>query len=94
MICARKGCKNKFEPRTHNQKYCCDDCCKIATNLNIKNKYQEKKNRLAGKKRFCKNKGCDNSLTKYNEGNICSTCISKQKKEERQEILRMLNGIN
>lgn len=94
MICARKGCKNKFEPRTHNQKYCCDECCKIATNLNIKKKYQDKKQRLAGKKRFCKNKNCKQILTKYNEGNICNLCLAKEKKKEREEILEMLNGVS
>lgn len=94
MICARKGCKNKFEPRTHNQKYCCDECCKIATNLNIKNKYQEKKQRLAGKKRLCKTKGCSQALTKYNEGSICNVCLAKEKEKERKELLEMLNGIS
>jgi hypothetical protein len=92
MICASKSCNNKFEPKTHNQKYCSDECCKIATNLKIKEKYNAKKDRLAGKKRICKNKGCTSELGRYNEGDVCGGCVSKQKEMERQEILAILNG--
>jgi hypothetical protein len=92
--CAYKPCKNKFEPRTHNQKYCSDECCKIATNLNIKKKYQDRKQRLAGKKRYCKNRGCEFELTMYNAGDICGSCLSKERENERQEVLRILNGFS
>jgi hypothetical protein len=54
MICSNDGCVNEFEPKTHNQKYCSDECCKIATNIKIKEKYYYKKARLAGEKFICK----------------------------------------
>lgn len=92
--CAYRSCKNKFEPKTHNQKYCSDECCKIATNLNIKKKYQERKDRLAGKKRICKTKGCVQELTMYNESDVCHGCIAKEREQERQDLLGMLNGIS
>jgi hypothetical protein len=90
--CAYKPCKNKFEPKTHNQKYCSDECCKIATNLNIKKKYQDRKDRLAGKKRICKNKDCYQELGRYQEGQICNLCLAKERERDRQDLLGMLNG--
>ena len=92
MICDYEDCSNSFEPKTHNQKYCSDECCRTATNIKIKEKYYEKKARLAGKKRICKTKGCGLELVMYNQGVICNTCISKEKEQERQVLLSILNG--
>ena len=50
MICAYKECFNEFEAKTHNQKYCSDECCRTATNIKIKERYYENKARLNGKK--------------------------------------------
>lgn len=94
MKCAYKPCKNKFEPKTHNQKYCSDECCRIATNLNIKKKYYDKKARLAGKERICKNKGCKHKLTMYNESDICGSCVAKEKENERQDVLEIISGFS
>ena len=94
IVCANRGCKNKFNPKTHNQKYCSDDCCKIATNRKIKEKNSARLDRLAGKKRVCKNKGCDQLLGRYQEGNTCNVCQAKEREKDRQDILRMLNGIS
>lgn len=92
MICAYDECKKPFEPKTHNQKYCSDECCRTATNIKIKEKYYEKKDRLAGKKRICKTKGCGLELVMYNQGNICNTCLSKEREKERQDLLSMISG--
>ena len=43
MICAREECGIEFEQKTHNQKYCSDECCRIATNKRIMDKYYKKK---------------------------------------------------
>ena len=43
MICLNLECSKLFEPKTHNQKYCSDDCCRVATNKKIMEKYYEKK---------------------------------------------------
>ena len=42
MICENKECKKKFTPKTHNQKYCKDECCRIATKKSIMRKKQLK----------------------------------------------------
>ena len=45
--CYLKTCKNKFKPKTYNQKYCCIECQRIAMNernkKNSKIKYEEEK---------------------------------------------------
>jgi len=87
VICFNDGCEVEFEPKTHNMKYCSDICCREATNAKIKQKYYEKKERLAGKKRVCKARGCTTILSRYNAESICSTCESKEKAEERKSIL-------
>lgn len=94
MICAYKKCKNKFEPKTHNQKYCSDECCRIATNEKLRKQYYDRKDRLAGKKRICKTKGCTSELLRYNEGDICTLCIAKKAEKDRQEILEMIRRVS
>lgn len=93
MICAREDCDISFEPKTHNQKYCSDSCCRIATNIKIKQKYYEKRDRLKGVSRYCKNKGCSNKLSRYNAGDTCEMCNAKQKRKNRQDLLDILNGV-
>ena len=94
MKCAYDKCKKPFEPKTHNQKYCCDECCRTATNIKIKEKYYEKKARLAGKKRICKTKGCNQLLSMYQEGIVCSVCQAKEKTKNRSELLDMVNAVS
>lgn len=94
MKCAYDQCKKPFEPKTHNQKYCCDECCRTATNIKIKEKYYEKKARLAGKKRICKNKGCNQLLSMYQEDSICHPCQAAEKENERKYLLEILNGFS
>jgi hypothetical protein len=92
MICAYEDCNNEFEAKTHNQKYCSDECCKIATNVKIKEKYQTIKDRKAGIKFKCKNRGCNQILNRYSNGDECEVCKAKRVASERKNILEMLNG--
>jgi hypothetical protein len=94
MICAYDKCEGvkEFEPKTHNQKYCSDECCKIATNIKIKEKYYYKKARAAGVKFTCATRGCNQILSRFTTGEVCEGCKSKEKEKERKDILDMLNG--
>jgi hypothetical protein len=92
MICAYEDCQKEFEPKTHNQKYCSDECCRIATNEKLKDAYYEKKARLAGKQRKCKTSGCNVILSMYNEGNICDKCKGKKKESERKLLVDMVKN--
>lgn len=93
MICAYDECDNEFEAKTHNQKYCSDECCRIATNQKIKQKYYEKKARLAGKKRVCKTRGCKVLLSRYNPDDICSSCEANEKKKIRDSLVLMVTDV-
>ena len=94
MICAHNECNNEFEPKTHNQKYCSDECCREATNLKIKQKYYEKKERLNGKKRTCSSKNCSTILSRYNSSNICEPCQAKEKFEDRSNVIGMMRSVS
>jgi hypothetical protein len=96
MICAYDKCEGQkeFNPKTHNQKYCSDECCRIATNQKLKDAYYEKKARLAGKERICKSKGCNVILSRYNPEKYCMDCINKDKEEQRKRIRQMVKNVN
>ena len=93
MICAYEECNNKFEPKTHNQKYCSDECCRVATNKKLKDQYYERKARLAGVIFRCANKGCNNALSRYSNNKVCDMCTSKEKTQERTNIINMLKDV-
>lgn len=91
MICANTDCLNdrEFTPKTHNQKYCSDECCRIATNKKIMEKYYEKKAIRSGQKRYCKK--CKSSLSRYNSSSICAMCEKNITNSDKDIIIRMLN---
>lgn len=89
MICANKECAKEFDAKTHNQKYCSDDCCRIATNKKIMEKYYEKKAIRNGAKRLCRS--CKSSLSRYNSENICSLCLKSNSTKHNNDILEALN---
>ena len=72
MICINSECKKDFEAKTHNQKYCSDECCRVATNKRIMEKYYEKKAIKNGALRNCKK--CKIVLSRYNSDPLCSSC--------------------
>lgn len=89
MICAREDCQKEFSAKTHNQKYCSDECCRIATNKRIMEKYYEKKAIRSGSARYCSK--CKNKLSKYNYTAVCHTCEAKDKSDKKKKLLEMLN---
>lgn len=92
--CAYDECGKEFVKSTHNQKYCCDTCCRTATNLKIREKYYENKERLKGKKRYCKTRGCQNLLSRYNSENVCQQCESKRESVVRKSLVGMLRNVS
>lgn len=94
MICAYNECKKDFNPKTHNQKYCGDDCCRTATNEKLKEAYYEKKARLQGKKRICKTVDCTTTLSRYNEGKICGKCLATIEKNKQKELIAMVRDVS
>lgn len=94
MICANKECLNNknFTPKTHNQKYCSDECCRIATNRRIMEKYYEKKSIRQGAKRPCKE--CGTQLSRYNSENVCSVCKKSINESIKNKLLGMIDDIS
>jgi len=92
MICFNKECAKEFDAKTHNQKYCCDECCRVATNKKIMEKYYEKKAIRSGAKRECNY--CKSRLSRYNQTSICSKCEKKVSIKNRSTILRMIDDIS
>ena len=92
MICSNKECAKEFEAKTHNQKYCSDECCRIATNRRIMEKYYEKKAIKNGAYRACKK--CGIRLSRYNQTIICSSCEKNIGLKNKNKILDMINEIS
>lgn len=92
MICANSECKKDFNPKTHNQKYCTDECCRIATNRRIMEKYYEKKAIRGGSARPCAK--CKAQLSRYNNSNLCSSCEKSVSLETKSKLFGMINDIS
>ena len=92
MICANSECKKDFVPKTHNQKYHNDECCRIATNRRIMEKYYEKKAIRNGAARPCSR--CKAQLSRYNTSELCSTCEKTVNAETKSKLFRMINDIS
>ena len=85
--CSYESCESDFEKKTHNQKYCSDECCRKATNERIMRRYYEKRDSRQGKTtRECRGAGCTVTLSRYNETEYCGSC-SQLKKPTRQSVL-------
>jgi hypothetical protein len=92
MICGNSECAKDFDSKTHNQKYCSDECCRVATNKRIMEKYYEKKAIRNGLHRVCKS--CKAKLSRYNQTNICAGCEKKIDISQKNKILRSINEIS
>lgn len=84
------NCGAPFESNKKNQKYCTPACCRLATNKKIMAKYYENKKRLSGYKRYC---DCGQLLSRYNENDTCFICIDRQKEDNRESILGVINNV-
>jgi len=93
FTCAREGCDETFVKKAHNQKYHNDECCKLATNAKIMEKYYERRAQRLGHTRLCKTCGVT-KLSRYNDGRICSGCESKSQIDRNNSVLDMLNAAN
>jgi hypothetical protein len=88
-LCGYRQCDNEFEPRTHNQKYCNDECCRLETNAVVMDRYYERKHNRAGAKRTCSEAGCQTVLSRYNSGVRCG----QHSGSTRQNVFAIMEGI-
>lgn len=89
-ICAREDCGEKFDRKTHNQKYCTDECCRLATNTRIMEKYYERRDQRQGKTRFCRACG-ETKLSRYNDSQVCSACKTKREVSANNAVAEMFS---
>jgi hypothetical protein len=88
--CAYESCDVDFDKKTHNQKYCSDECCRRATNERIMRRYYEKRDSRQGKTvRMCKGRDCDIKLSRYNETDYCGGC-SQLRKPSHSKLLKVI----
>jgi hypothetical protein len=92
MICNNKECSKEFEAKTHNQKYCSDECCRVATNRRIMEKYYEKKAIRNGAFRACSK--CKTRLSRYNQSNMCAACEKKTNVSNRNKLIGMIDEVS
>lgn len=88
--CSYEACEFDFEKKTHNQKYCSDECCRKATNERIMRRYYEKRDSRQGKTtRECRGAECSIALSRYNETEYCGAC-SQLRKPSREKLLKAI----
>lgn len=89
IVCAREECHVAYEPKTHNQKYCCSECCRVETNRRIMEKYYAKRDQRLGKARYCDD--CKvTKLSRYNDSHICGSCSLKNEEESKRNVLSLV----
>lgn len=91
--CAREGCNEEFVAATHNQKFHNSECCRIATNQRIMQKYYAKRDQKAGKVRYCK-KCKTTRLSRYNDLDICGSCQTATITAANNAVAHMLSSVS
>jgi len=89
-ICAYTECGHDFIAKTHNQRYCSDECCRLATNKRIMEKYYQRKERRKGGRRVCVTRECATILNRYNDSEICALCLAKKDTQIKDFINSMV----
>lgn len=89
VVCANDGCEIEFVKATHNQKYHSDECCRLATNRRIMEKYYARRDQRQGKTRYCK--ACNvTKLSRYNDSLVCGSCQHQAELTANNSVLSML----
>lgn len=91
--CANEGCENTYTPKTHNMKYCSAECCRVATNRRIMEKYYAKRDQRAGKARFCI-KCKATRLSRYNDSQVCGSCRIASTSSANNAVVNMLAAVS
>lgn len=91
ITCENKGCEIAFNKKTHNQRYHDEECCRLATNAKIMEKYYARRAQRLGLARTCEN--CDKALSRYNSDAICNACVLTRQVERNQSVMSMLTAV-
>lgn len=91
--CDRNDCEEWFTKKTHNQRYHNAECCRLATNFKIMEKYYERRDIKKGIARTCKTCGVT-KLSRYNDSQTCASCTSKRESEVNASVHAMISRIS
>lgn len=80
-------CSVKFDATRANQIYCKQECCKLATNKKLIEKYHKNKSKKTLDARTCE---CGAKLSIYNKDKTCYSCQSRRADEKRLDVLKRL----
>lgn len=87
--CDRTGCDEWFTKKKHNQRYHNDECCRLATNVKIMEKYYERRAQKLGHTRMCRS--CNTTkLSRYNDDQVCAACKKQNQVDTKISVLDML----
>lgn len=90
--CENKGCEVEFVKKTHNQRYHDDECCRLATNAKIMEKYYARRAQKLGLARACTE--CGTKLSRYNPDTVCNSCSLNREIQKRDSVLEMLFSVS
>lgn len=92
ITCERDGCEREFAKQTHNQRYHDAECCRLATNVKIMEKYYARRAQKLGLARHCDE--CGSKLSRYNVDAICHPCSLSREIEKRDNVLTALSAVS
>lgn len=85
-------CGETFEAKTHNNKYCCPEHLRLATNKKVMDRYYASRARRQQEGRAC-SKGCGTSLSRYNPRDVCAKCEAEIATAKKKRLMEILNGL-
>lgn len=86
-VCAVEECGKTFIPKTHNNKYCSEECSKKAISAIVNKRYHAKK-RIKNTVRHCSS--CNAILSRYNESELCAPCKSRDNNAGLENVMMRL----
>lgn len=92
ITCEKPGCDIEFVKQTHNQRYHDAECCRLATNIKIMEKYYARRAQKLGLARYCGS--CGSRLSRYNSDSICNPCSLSLEVQKRNSVLDMLSSVS
>lgn len=90
--CQNAGCDISFAKKTHNQRYHDDECCRLATNAKIMEKYYARRAQRLGITRLCDK--CETKLSRYNNSPTCNSCLLKSEVNRTNSVAAMLSTVS
>jgi hypothetical protein len=91
ITCEHIGCGVVFRKKTHNQRYHDDECCRLATNAKIMQKYYQRRAQKLGHARYCD--VCASKLSKYNSESKCNSCLQQSETTRNNMVVDMLANV-